>query len=255
MQHDFSHGFDADIWEVLSHGDQLLITTRDSEKLTVSFSLFNLVTKKFLWKEISFEESWWISVYHFTNGIVVFQTYDDTQNIEARSVFGFDTESLEAIWSVDGVKLFNVRSDVLTLASMEAPESQLSIDIRTGQETNESNKVSESPTLSEASYPIQYDSESPHFATISRFLKERQNLTLEGSCDYLEWKDHFAVTVNSKEDGGYNLDLFVFSLEGDLLLNQSLDRGLKGLATGTFFIVKQDLIFVGGKRNLMIYGF
>ncbi|OEK03644.1 hypothetical protein BFP97_19915 [Roseivirga sp. 4D4] len=255
LQHDFSQDFTADIWEVLSHGNQLLITTRDSEKLTVSFSLFNLSTKSFLWKEISFEESWWISVYHFTEGVIIFQTYDDTQNIEARSVFGFDTVSLEAIWSVDQVKLFNVTSGLLTMASMDDPEAQFRIDIRSGLEADESEVSLPEPNTSQATYPLHYEPESPHFETVSRFLKDRQDIVLEGSCDYLEWEGHFAVAANSKEDTGYNLDLFVFSLSGDLLLHEPLEKGLKGLATGTFFIVNQALIFVKGKRNLVVYGF
>ncbi len=255
LQHDFSQDFNADIWEVLSYGDQLLITTRDSEKLTVSFSLFNLSTKSFLWKDISFEESWWISVYHFAEGVIVFQTYDDTQNIEARSVFGFDTISLEAIWSVDQVKLFNVASGLLTLASMDDPEAQFSIDIQTGLEVEQSEVALSEASSWQTSYPLHYEPESPHFETVSRFLKDHHDVVLEGSCDYLEWEGHFAVAANSKENTGYNLDLFVFSLAGDLLLLEPLEKGLKGLATGTFFIVNQALIFVKGKRNLVVYSF
>jgi len=255
LLHDFSQDFNADIWEVLSYGDQLLITTRDSEKLTVSFSLFELSTKSFLWREISFEESWWISVYHFAEGVIIFQTYDDTQNIEARSVFGFDTITLEAIWSVDQVKLFNVASGLLTLASTDNPEAQFTIDIRSGEEAEQSEVALPEPNTSQATYPLHYEPESPHFETVSKFLKERLDVVLEGSCDYLEWKNHFAITANTKEETGYNLDLFVFSLSGDLLLHQSLEKGLKGLATGTFFIVNQALIFVEGKRNLVVYGF
>lgn len=255
LQHDFSQDFNADIWEVLSYGNQLLITTRDSEALTVSFSLFDLGTKSFLWKDISFDESWWISVYHFTEGVIIFQTYDDTQNIEARSIFGFDTIHLEAIWSVDEVKLFNVSSGLLTLASINDPEAQFRIDIRTGMEFDQEEEISVEDKGLYTTYPLHYEPESPHFETVSRYLKERLDVVLEGSCDYLEWEGHFAVSVNTRENTGYNLDLFVFSLEGELLLHQSLEKGLKGLATGTFFIVNQALIFVEGKRNLVFYGF
>lgn len=255
MRLDFSHSFDADIWEVLFHNNRLLITTRDSEKLAVSFSLFDLAEQKFLWKNISFEESWWVSVYHFADNVIVFQTYDDTQNIEARSIFGFNSSSLEADWAVDNVKLFNVQSNVLSLASMDSPETTFGINIQTGQEVSEEVVFSDEDQDSSALYPTHYETDNPHFETISKFLKEKVQVHLEGSCDYLEWGDYFAVSANTKVEAGYNLDLFVFNLEGELVLQQSLESGLKGLATGTFFIVNQALIFVEGKRNLIVYGF
>lgn len=255
LQHHFSHGFDADIWEVLSFGNQLLITIRDSESLAVRFSLFDLNAGDFLWKDISFEESWWISVYHFAGDVIVFQTYDDTQNIEARSVFGFDTTTLEATWSVDDVKLFNVQSGVLQLAAISDPIYQFKIDLRTGAEVNEPTISSEPSESTETFYPTHYEPENPHFLTVSKFLKEKLSVELVGSCDYLEWDQYFSVAVNTKEGAGYKLDLFVFNLNGDLLLQQVLERELNGLATGTFFIVNQALIFVEGKRNLIVYGF
>lgn len=252
---DFSHGFDADIWEVLSFGNRLLITTRDSEALAVRFSLLDLDRGEFVWKDISFDESWWISVYHFAGDFIVFQTYDDTQNIEARSVFGFDTTSMEATWAVENVKLFNVQSGLLQLAAISDPAYQFKIDIRTGAETNEPSNSSEVMVSTVTSYPTHYEPESPHFATVTKFLKEKQSVELIGSCDYLEWDEYFAVAANTKEDTGYTLDLFVFTLSGELLMHQLLEKGLKGLATGTFFIVNQGLIFVEGKRNLNVYGF
>ncbi|MFT7151040.1 MAG: hypothetical protein ACI82Q_002915 [Nonlabens sp.] len=255
LQHHFSHGFDADIWEVFSFGNQLLITIRDSEALAVRFSLFDLNAGDFLWKDISFEESWWISVYHFAGDVIVFQTYDDTQNIEARSVFGFDTTTLEATWSVDDVKLFNIQSGVLQLAAISDPIYQFKIDLRTGAEVNEPTISLEPVALSETFYPTHYEPESPHFVTVAKFLKDKLSLELVGSCDYLEWDQYFAVAINTKDAAGYKLDLFVFNLNGDLLLHQLLESELKGLATGTFFIVNQALIFVEGKRNLIVYGF
>ncbi len=254
MRHDFSYDFDADIWEVLSFGNQLLITIRDSEKLSVNFSLFDVLKGEFIWKDISFEASWWISVYHFAGDVIIFQTYDDTQNIEARSVFGFDTKTLEATWSVDDVKLFNVASGMLKLASINDPEAQFSINIRTGEEQAPS-VVPTIPDNTRTLHPFHYEPDGDHFVTVAKFLKEKQSFELVGSCDYLEWEDYFAISANTKDEAGYTLDLFVFNLKGELLLHEPLGERMNGLATGTFFIVNQALIFVKGKRNLTIYSF
>lgn len=255
LQLNFSHAFDADIWEILSFGDRLLITIRDSEALKVHFSLFDLATNEFIWKDISFDESWWISVYHFEGDFILFQTYDDTQNIEARSAFGFDPVTMEANWAVEDVKLFNVQSGLLLLSAISDPAYQFTIDLRTGAETEESTSASKTFTAAPTSYPTHYEPDNPYFDTVSQFLKQKMNVDLVGSCDYLEWGQYFAVAVNTQNAAGYSLDLFVFTLSGELLIHQLLEQNLKGLSTGTFFIVNQELIFVEGKRNLVVYGF
>ncbi len=249
----FSHSFKADIWEVLPSGNRLLITVRDHENLSVSFSLFSLDTNSFLWEDISFEENWWISVYHFVDDVIVFQTYNDTQDIESRSVFGFDINDMEALWSVEDVKLHRQNSFTLKLTSLEDVNEVTLIDIRSGSEVSERKLPPSLPEVRNELFPVHYEEGNPHFETLSKFLRLKEYALLNGSCDYLETEKVFAIAGNSKEETGYNLDLFVFSQEGDLLLQERLDKEMKGLATGTFFIVNQALIFVKGKQSLVLY--
>ncbi|OEJ99663.1 DUF4905 domain-containing protein [Roseivirga misakiensis] len=251
----FSHQFEQDIWEVLPDGEKLLISTRDNENLQVSFSMFDLVERKFLWKNISFEESWWISAYDFQGDVIVFQTYNDTQDIEARSVFGFDINSEEALWSIDDVKLNKSNRGMLSITPLSGEYESFTIDIKTGQEISETKDGEALEKSDNCKFPLHYESENPHFETLAKFVKSKLGTDLIGSCDYLEVPEFFAIAVNSKDETGYNLDLFVFKHEGSLLLEKPLDRELKGLASGTFFIVGQALIFVEGKRNLVFYSF
>jgi len=248
--------FKNDIWEVLPSGNKLLITTRDSEGLQVSFSLFDLKEYQFVWENISFEESWWISVYDFQGDVIVFQTYNDTQDIEARSVFGFDIHTSEALWSIADVKLNKAVDGQLTVTPLSGEDDSFTIDVTTGEEVVRVQGV-DSNVSAEKDYkfPIHYESDNPHFETLSSFVLSKLNLELVGSCDYLEIPAFFAIAVNSKKNTGYNLDLFVFNHDGSLLLAKTLDQELKGLASGTFFIVGQALIFVEGKRNLVFYSF
>lgn len=253
LEHVFSHQFKTDIWEVLPSNDRLLITTRDSEALQVSFSLFDLKKNEFLWEGIGFEESWWISVYDFSGDVIVFQTYNDTQDIEARSAFGFDVHTTEALWSIDDIKLNKALNGQLTVTPLSGEHDSFIINTKTGEEIASNDSVDSMISIAENRFPIHYESDNPHFKTLSSFVSTKLDLELVGSCDYLEVNDFFAIAVNSKTEKGYNLDLFVFSHEGVLLLQKSLDRELKGLASGTFFIVSQALIFVEGKRNLVFY--
>lgn len=249
----FSHHFKTDIWEVLPSGDRLLITTRDSESLQVSFSLFDIEKNEFLWENISFEESWWISVYDFSGDVIVFQTYNDTQDIEARSAFGFDIHSTEALWSINDIKLNKASNGRLSVMPLSGEHESFLINTRTGEELDSTEHFDSDSTEIDKRFPIHYEPDNPHFETLASFISTKLDLKLLGSCDYLEVEEFFAMAINSKAEVGYNLDLFVFSHEGDLLLQKPLDRELKGLASGTFFIASQALIFVEGKRNLVFY--
>ncbi|MFY0591239.1 DUF4905 domain-containing protein [Roseivirga sp.] len=252
----FSHEFKQDIWEVLPYGNKLLITLRDRENLQVTFSLFDLEKLTFQWQSISFDEAWWISVYDFQDDVIVFQTYDDTQNIEARSVFGFDINSLEALWSIEDVRLNKAANGLLSVSSLETEDDGFLIDLKTGEEVSkDGHGEPKNDKEVNCKFPIHYETDSPHFETISRFVKSKLEIEIYGSCDYLEMPNFFALALNTKTETGYNLDFFVFNHDGAVLLNKTLDRDLKGLASGTFFIVGQALIFVEGKRNLVFYSF
>lgn len=255
LEHVFSHQFKTDIWEVLPSGHRLLITTRDSEALQVSFSLFDLERNQFLWENISFEESWWISVYDFSGNVIVFQTYNDTQDIEARSAFGFDIQTTEALWSIEDIKLNKASDGQLTVTPLSGEHDSFIINTKTGEELDSAEHSEPTSVGDKDRFPLHYESDNPHFETLASFVSSKLDLALVGSCDYLEIDDFFAIAVNSKTETGYNLDLFVFSHEGDLLLQKPLDRDLKGLASGTFFIAGQALIFVEGKRNLVFYSY
>lgn len=258
LEHKFSVSFETNIWEIRASDHGLLVTTRDSESMQVRFSLFDLNRREFLWKDISFEEPWWISVYHFSRQIIVFQTYQDTQNIESRSLFGFNIDTMEAIWSVEEVSV-KVRSEqLLELTPLEGhEEGSYLINIETGALVGDQEKLQGVDTSDVADQTLSrhYEVDSKYFETLSEFLSKKVGFELEGSCDYLETSDFFVISANSRTKTGYNLDLFVFDHGGRLLLQESLDSDMKGLATGSFFIVGQALIFVQGKRNLVFYSF
>lgn len=248
LEPDFSLPFLTDIWEIRQAGDRLLITTRDSQALEVSFALFEISKQEFLWQNLAFEESWWISAYQFTGDFVVFQTYNDTQDIEARTAFAFDVEQEEALWSIEQVKLQMVNDKVLRYTSEEGDAAL--IEIATGQLVEE---LIPSEQDEAAAFPLTYEAESKHATTLNKFLQKKCEVELVGGIDYLEHNELILISGNFKEEDTYSLHLFVFDVEGNLLLHEIMENDLNGLASGTFFIVNQALIFVKEKREIIFY--
>ncbi|WP_305982090.1 DUF4905 domain-containing protein [Roseivirga thermotolerans] len=245
----FSQPFESPVWEVKCHDDKLLINTRNHENFHSAFALVDLKNKELLWQGLEFEDPWWVSAYHLYNNVVVFQKFEDTQNIESRSVFGFDLQKQEVVWSLENVKLLGAQNHLLYLTMPEA-EEKLSFDVLKGDWT-EAQKVDREVPLEQ--YPVHYEVDNPHFETLARFLDLKAGLELKGSCDYLEASGTIFIAANHVMDELKALTLCVFDESGNLLLRESLDSGVKGLVSGAFFIVQDALIFVTGKNELKIY--
>lgn len=250
----FSKSFSANIWEQSLSEDRILFTLRDQEKMQVSFSLMDLSDGSLIFEDISFEENWWVSAYHFFGNVIVFQFFEDTQNIESKSYFALDINSHEAIWSLEEVMAVGRSGDFIQLRTTGADEGVFWIDIRSG-ETHESKPDDYIPngTSYEQQFPLHYTEESPHFGTLRAFLKQKISVEAKGAFDYLERDGLIMMAWHEAGAEGLEHGLLVLTEEGELLLRQPLDTKLKGLVSGAFFIAGEQLIFVEGRNTLKSY--
>lgn len=250
----FSEVFPTDIWETALSNDRLLISNRNGDAMEATFSLFNLDSHKFEWKALGFDENWWVTAYAFVDDIIVFQIFNDSQNIEERSVFGFDVNTQEAIWSVDNVNVRGVNGYLLSLKS-EGEETEIfSIDVRNGNEVSEPREDFSAKFMSgNLILPFHYTGDSDHFATVVRFLKEFAGLDLIGACDYLEYEGLIFISAHEKLEQNLTNRLYVFNSNGEIVLTEVLAQHSKGLASDTFYIVNEQLIFVKEKREIKCY--
>lgn len=244
----FSYRFDAPVWETKSAGNYLLINTRDNDALESKFALIDTENSELKWEGLQFEDEWWVSAYHMTDSMVVFQKFEDSQNIDDRTVFGFDLESRESLWSIENVRLTGANGDQLYLNHNN--DEQLIFNVRL-QEWEEVESSTLTPEL--VKYPIHYEAEIEHFDTLARFLKLKIGVEMVGSCDYLECQGLIFIAANHVNEGKKTLTLYVFDEQGSRVLQQEVETEVKGLVSGAFFIVKDALIFVTGKNELKIY--
>lgn len=250
----FSKPFEADIWEQSIYGDQLLLTTRDAEKMGVSFSLVNLSDGSFVFEGLAFEENWWVSVYHFFGEVAVFQVYEDTQNIEVKNYFALDLRSQEALWSLDAVAAMGRQGCFLQMRALDEATEPFWVDIRSGDvlETLPQEYLPEDiPHLAKS--PLHYTEEGDYFKTVKQFLNTRHGIDIVKACDYLEYGDYAFMAYHSSQDQGLEHFLLVLTKEGKVVLHQKRDTELKGLVSGAFFIAEEQLIFVEGRKTLKSY--
>ena len=250
----FSETLPSDIWETALSGNHLLIGSREGDRMEATFSLYDLQQHNFLWKSISFDESWWVSIYTFVDSIIVFQIFNDSQNIEARSLFGFEITKMEAVWSVDNVNVLGLSGQMLKLKSQEAENEFFNINITTGEEIElDSEKIDKENVSNGIILPFHYTEENPYFQTVKQFLAEFADLKLVGACDYLEYNGLILISAHEKLEQNLSNTLYVFDETGNLVLKETLAEQSKGLASDTFYIVNEQLIFVKEKREIKGY--
>ncbi len=243
----FSYDFKTPVWEVKSSDGFLVINNRDSDSLQSSFALFDLDQNELSWENLEFDDSWWVNAYHITDSQIVFQKFEDSQDIENRSVFGFDLTTQEVSWSLENVLLIGASDDQIFLRQKDDEELLFNIDSQEWE--NKKNERIDSII----DFPLHYEADSDHFDTLAKFLKKKVNIDLTGSCDYLEYRGLIFISANHEINREKALSLYIFSSVGNLLLEETLDKGMKGLVSGSFFIVNGAVIFVQNKTQLKIY--
>lgn len=250
LKPDFLFEFTSDIWELMAFNGHLLITSRNKTDLKTSFSLFKQDERKFLWRDVSFSEDWWLSIFYAYGSVIVFQVFEDTQDISARSFFGFDWHNQQTTWSLEDCKILSTEGIYLMVEASSEESPTLIFNIETGDWVEEKAQVKGSE---EVFYPIHYEEGLKHFDTLATFLSSFAQVSIKGSCDYLEYKDYIFLSAHRVEEKTIELEFFAFDSSGKLLLREALDKELKGLAAGTFLIAEEELIFVKGKRELQLY--
>lgn len=253
----FSEAFEAPIWEMHLSNNYLLISTRDKEKFEVAFNMFDLSNMTFLWKDIVFEESWWIGVSHYFNDVIVFHTYADSQDLEQKSIFGFDIINKDVIWAFDQINPMQFNDGHIICAKSDSEEKEI-IDVRITDGSfsivddllENSQKINTSLIPNMIHNPLHYVEGSTAFESVAKFLKLQLDVTIVGACDYLEFNSHTMMSYFVKSDDGLVNSLVVLDDEMRVIDSIVLDSSLNGLASDTFFIVNEALIFVRNKNLL-----
>ncbi len=253
----FSEAFEVPIWEMHQNDNFLLVSTRNDDKLEVAHHLFDLNSKTFLWRDVVFEELWWIGVTHFHDGIIVFHTFQSSENFERKSIFGFDVEKMEVLWSFEGFQPMQTdESKIYCTKKEEESLSYWELDIITGLSIELNNapikaNKKDSPSISIAqNYPFHYVEGSAAFETVARFLKLKLGAKLVGACDYSEHCAKVIVSFFEETKTGLKNQLTIFDEQGENIYDEVLETGLKGLAADTFFIHGEALIFVKNRSHL-----
>ncbi|HEX6891585.1 MAG TPA: DUF4905 domain-containing protein [Chryseolinea sp.] len=251
VQFNFSHVFEGVIWNTLTSpgAGVLLVEVRNSERKRVIFSALECNSGKFIWRDKSFDEPWWISLGAVSDEVVIFTMYLETNNPDKKGVFGYHIRDEKMLWWHNDFSLVSVSTKTVEGISSKYGFKNVTLDLMTGQETSEAkHELNNDPVIR----PHQYLPDHRYFDTVKIFLEHKFNLSPVMALEYLEHDSIIFISFYIQENELANY-LFMISADGHLLMKEKLDEQLKGIGLGTFFILSGCVFFVKNKAELVSY--
>ncbi len=234
------------------NNQRLFLEIRNPVDKTVSFSALNLQNNQWLWKDLVFEEPWWISLRAAEGDILLFTIYTDSNNPDKKSVLGYDVVKRNVAWWKNGFSLTSINRLSVIGEDAKFPGKESILDLFTGQPLHRS----EFDLVDSQNFPVirpfQYEEGTAYFDTVKDFLHSRLGILPVTTIEYLEIEDKIILSVFLKQEGLANY-LYVLDADGEILISEELGNGLKGIGLDTFFVFSGHLIFVKNKNELLSY--
>lgn len=254
LQSVFSLTVDGVIWKMITDPGQkrLFLEVRDNVKKNVSFDCVELDKGSCLWRNLTFDEPWWISLQTVANEILLFTLYSDTNNPDKKSLLAYHVIDQKMIWWRNDFSYSFVSGDVVVGSETKFGSAQIGLRLIDGREARKDAYVSLPEQNFMITRPFQYHEGNSDFDTVRSFLEMKVQISPIISIEYCEYHSLILIStfVNPNDLANY---LFVFNSEGEVLAKETLGEHLRGIALDTFFVFAGFLIFVKNKCELVSY--
>lgn len=257
--------FDAGalIWRIFFTSNNLIIgETRNQETKTTNFFCLDIYTGKPLWKNIGFDEPWWIGIEAVHKKLMILHGFVRPDMPEHRGIRVIDIESSKLLWRNDDLSFWFINDEKL-YAHKYLFEKHIGceLDIKTGTIVNEysdnldvlqklRHKVlqKESEHQQDVTFPVLFDEHETESAIRTVIQRITEGKALEDWIEYLAYRgilivSHYCYTQNKTETSLLNNILSVYDLQsGQKLYSEIIADKLNTPSPDSFF-VKDDLLF------------
>ena len=222
IEFNFSWVFEGIVWNTLvsAKNNILLVEVRNNEKKQVTFSALAAATGDFLWRDITFDEPWWITLGAVSDDIVLFTVYLETSNPDRKGVFAYHIFDREIVWWNNDFSIVSVSGDRVSGMVSKYGERLVTIALSSGKEI--AGAPGDVIPGKEVFRPQQYLDDNAYFATVKTFLNRKFNLLPVIALEYLEYDSNIFISFYIQESKLANY-LFVLSHEGEVLMREKLE--------------------------------
>lgn len=251
----FAIPFDGLVWKIISleDSDSMLIEVRKQANQTVLFFEFNSKTLTLQALE-NFPHQWWFGLQDGLLGIIIFQEYNHQQMPASKSIFAYQLSTKKIIWRQENLSYHHsLEKSIVALKQQNEMAELIQLDIVTGK-VMEGAIAAPNTAISQNLYPTHYKNDNQYFVDIAAFILKNYNHIAVQAIDYLEVGQLILISyyICDSENKLSNY-LFIINAEGKLLLSDTLGEKLPGIGLDTFWINKQQLLFIKNKSELNSY--
>lgn len=250
----FSGRVEGIIWKTLADPDnkRLYLEVRDNVQKRVTFSCLNLAENDWLWRDVTFDEPWWINLQVVSGNVLLFTLYHDASNPDKKSVLAYDVNKQKILWWRNNFAVTSIIHEQITGMDTKFGSKKIRLNLPDGVELNQQGQVSGEERNFMIIRPLQYPQGSAYFETVKAFLETNYKFSPIISIEYCEYHSLILISAFTDQAGLANY-LFVVNSAGELVLKEALGEQLTGIALDTFFIFSGYLIFVKNKCELVSY--
>ncbi len=243
------------VWKIIKAKDDnlLVVELRNPAELYTAFVCIDLNKQEILWDDLAFEDTWSISISGMNSEYLFFTEFTDGQIPEAKAVFSISLETKEMGWYLENT-IFEAVTDeyVLLKENIDGEFQNICIDKNTGESIENSIDLSSIDLFdSHIEFPLQYEEGSDYFNTVNEFMHNKKGISITKACDYLEWNSYIIIAYyQNTENKALNNYIIILNKMGKVLFEDQLGKGLKGIASESFFIAEEKLIYIKDKREI-----
>jgi len=230
----------------------LILEVRNEQRREARFSALDVITNRFEWKDILFDETWWIGLTAATKEVLLLHIYSNTENPDTKDLMAWDIFRQQTRWQLRNFLVGFLSGNSLYGWFADKNAEEVIIDVGTGDVVE--NKAAEVKAEENIRIlkPFQYVEGTPYFEMVKTFLNQMFNIVPSAGVEYLEEQSFIFISYHAMQDSLVNY-LMVLTADGSVLLHEKLGERLKGLGFETFFILSGCLFFVRNKCELVSY--
>ncbi len=206
-----------------------------------------------MWKDVAFEETWWITLAGVSENVLLLTAYHDAANPDRKTLFAYHVLRQEVLWFRNNFALSAVSGGKVKGTDTRMGFHEIVLDLESGGEEKAAPFIAPQQNF-ELVHPFQYQEGSDSFATVHAFLVKRFNISPVFTIEYREYGSFIIISAFEGREDLANY-LIVLNSAGEVMVRETLGTGLKGIALDTFFVLSGYLIFVKNKTELVIWKF
>ncbi len=262
----FSFSFEIPIWRMLAEvtGQWMALELRDTETHELQFRLLDLKTERLFEQQIDIEDAWWAGIVDLKGDYLVLHKFQDSDNPEKKTFFVVDIFTHKISWLPENFIFSGITQNAI-YGYEKAGESlqtykEISLSKGTEKALNQReyeqkvNKLTkEEGENKDITYPFYYPEDHAYFATVKAFLIRFLQIHAVKGCEYLEHRQAIIISYYIYEGKALANYLLVMNTSQEVVLHERIDAQLEGVGADTFFVVKNKVIYIKDKHQLIGY--